>query len=134
MGADDYLTKDISLPHLSARISALFRRLDAAQSPASAEEIFQRGRLVVDLRRMHAAWADQPLHLTVTEFWIVHALARHPGHVKHRDQLMRDARMVVDDTTVTSHIKRIRRKFGEVDPAFDCIETVYGMGYRWKSA
>jgi two-component system OmpR family response regulator len=134
MGADDYLTKDISLPHLSARIAALFRRLDAAQSPASAEEIFQRGRLVVDLRRMHAAWADQPLHLTVTEFWIVHALARHPGHVKHRDQLMRDARMVVDDTTVTSHIKRIRRKFGEVDPAFDCIETVYGMGYRWKSA
>jgi two-component system OmpR family response regulator len=134
MGADDSLTKDISLPHLSARIAALFRRLDAAQSPASAEEIFQRGRLVVDLRRMHAAWADQPLHLTVTEFWIVHALARHPGHVKHRDQLMRDARMVVDDTTVTSHIKRIRRKFGEVDPAFDCIETVYGMGYRWKSA
>jgi two-component system, OmpR family, response regulator len=134
MGADDYLTKDISLPHLSARIAALFRRLDAAQSPASAEEILQRGRLVVDLRRMHAAWADQPLHLTVTEFWIVHALARHPGHVKHRDQLMRDARMVVDDTTVTSHIKRIRRKFGEVDPAFDCIETVYGMGYRWKSA
>jgi two-component system OmpR family response regulator len=134
MGADDYLTKDISLPHLSARIAALFRRLDAAQSPASAEEIFQRGRLVVDLRRMHAAWADKPLQLTVTEFWIVHALARHPGHVKHRDQLMRDARMVVDDTTVTSHIKRIRRKFGEVDPAFDCIETVYGMGYRWKSA
>ena len=134
MGADDYLTKDISLPHLSARIAALFRRLDAAHSPNSAEETLERGRLTVDLRRMHASWADQPLQLTVTEFWIVHALARHPGHVKHRDQLMRDARMVVDDTTVTSHIKRIRRKFGEVDPAFDCIETVYGMGYRWKSA
>jgi two-component system OmpR family response regulator len=134
MGADDYLTKDISLPHLSARIAALFRRLDAAQSPAGTEETLERGRLLIDLRRMHATWAEQPLQLTVTEFWIVHALARHPGHVKHRDQLMRDARMVVDDTTVTSHVKRIRRKFSEIDPTFDCIETVYGMGYRWKSA
>jgi len=134
MGADDYLTKDISLPHLSARIAALFRRLDAVQSPGVAEELFERGLLRVDLGRMHVSWAEKPLHLTVTEFWIVHALARHPGHVKHRDQLMRDARMVVDDTTVTSHIKRIRRKFTEIDSAFDCIETVYGMGYRWKAA
>jgi two-component system OmpR family response regulator len=133
MGADDYLTKDISLPHLSARIAALFRRLDAAQAPAGAEEILERGKLVVDLSRMRVSWAQAPIDLTVTELWIVHALARHPGHVKHRDQLMRDARMVVDDTTVTSHIKRIRRKFTDVDPAFDCIETVYGMGYRWKA-
>lgn len=134
MGADDYLTKDISLPHLSARIAALFRRLDVAQAPANADEILERGKLTVDIGRMHVSWDERPIQLTVTEFWIVHALARHPGHVKHRDQLMRDARMVVDDTTVTSHIKRIRRKFTEVDPRFDCIETVYGMGYRWKSA
>ena len=134
MGADDYLTKDISLPHLSARIAALFRRLDAVQSPGGAEEILERGKLVVDLSRMRVTWAGKPVELTVTELWIVHALARHPGHVKHRDQLMRDARMVVDDTTVTSHIKRIRRKFVDADPDFDCIETVYGMGYRWKSA
>jgi two-component system OmpR family response regulator len=134
MGADDYLTKDISLPHLSARIAALFRRLDAAQAPAAAEDVLERGKLRVDLNRMRVSWDDRPVDLTVTELWIVHALARHPGHVKHRDQLMRDARMVVDDTTVTSHIKRIRRKFLEHDPAFDCIETVYGMGYRWKSA
>jgi two-component system OmpR family response regulator len=133
MGADDYLTKDISLPHLSARIAALFRRLDAAQSPAAADDILERAQLVVDLSRMRVTWAGAPVDLTVTELWIVHALARHPGHVKHREQLMRDARMVVDDTTVTSHIKRIRRKFIEVDPDFDCIETVYGMGYRWKS-
>ncbi|MPZ44662.1 MAG: proteobacterial dedicated sortase system response regulator [Betaproteobacteria bacterium] len=133
MGADDYLTKDISLPHLSARIAALFRRLDAAQTPAAADDILERGKLVVDLNRMRVTWADAPVDLTVTELWIVHALARHTGHVKHREQLMRDARMVVDDTTVTSHIKRIRRKFIEVDSGFDCIETVYGMGYRWKS-
>ena len=134
MGADDYLTKDISLPHLSARIAALFRRLDAAQAPAAAEDILERGSLTVDLSRMRVTWSGKPVDLTVTELWMVHALARHPGHVKHREQLMRDARMVVDDTTVTSHIKRIRRKFVDVDPAFDCIETVYGMGYRWKSA
>jgi len=133
MGADDYLTKDISLPHLSARIAALFRRLDLAQSPPAAEDVIERGNLRIDLTRMRVSWNDQPIDLTVTELWIVHALARHPGHVKHRDQLMRDARMVVDDTTVTSHIKRIRRKFLDRDPAFDCIETVYGMGYRWTS-
>jgi two-component system OmpR family response regulator len=134
MGADDYLTKDISLPHLSARIAALFRRLDASQSPAADDDILERGKLVVDSSRMRVTWADAPVDLTVTELWIVHALARHPGHVKHREQLMRDARMVVDDTTVTSHVKRIRRKFVDVDPGFDCIETVYGMGYRWTSA
>jgi len=133
MGADDYLTKDISLPHLLARIAALFRRTDIAQAPASAEDVFERGKLRVDLTRMRVNWNEAPVELTVTELWIVHALARHPGHVKHRDQLMRDARMVVDDTTVTSHVKRIRRKFMDADPAFDCIETVYGMGYRWKS-
>jgi len=133
MGADDYLTKDISLPHLSARIAALFRRLDLAQSPPAAEDIVERGKLRVDLTRMRVSWSEQPIDLTVTELWIVHALARHPGHVKHRDQLMRDARMVVDDTTVTSHIKRIRRKFLDRDATFDCIETVYGMGYRWTS-
>lgn len=132
MGADDYLTKDISLPHLSARIAALFRRMDLGQAPSAAEDVLERDKLRVDLTRMKVSWNETPVALTVTELWIVYALARHPGHVKHRDQLMRDARMVVDDTTVTSHIKRIRRKFIEIDPAFDCIETVYGMGYRWK--
>jgi two-component system OmpR family response regulator len=134
MGADDYLTKDISLPHLSARIAALFRRLDATHAPNTAEDVLERDKLRIDLNRMRVSWNEQPVDLTVTELWMVHALARHPGHVKHRDQLMRDARMVVDDTTVTSHIKRIRRKFIEHDVNFDCIETVYGMGYRWKSA
>ena len=72
------------------------------------------------------------MDLTVTEFWMVHALARHPGHVKNRQQLMDAADVVLDDNTVTSHIKRIRRKFQALDSAFQSIETAYGVGYRWK--
>jgi len=132
LGADDYLTKDISLPHLLARIAALFRRVDAAGTEAAAEDVVERGRLRLDTKRVLAAWGGQRVDLTVTEFWIVHALARHPGHVKDREQLMGEARMVVDDSTVTSHVKRIRRKFLAVDPGFDRIESVYGLGYRWN--
>ena len=80
-----------------------------------------------------ANWRNQPLMVTLTEFWILHALIKRPGHVKNRDQLMEAARAVVDDTTVTSHIKRLRRKFNQLDPDFDQIETVYGVGYRWKA-
>jgi two-component system OmpR family response regulator len=131
LGADDYLTKDVSIPHLLARIAALFRRVDATAEPAAADEVLHRGRLALDPQRMIATWKGSPVELTVTEFWMVHSLARHPGHVKDRDQLMRDAEMVVDDGTITSHVKRIRKKFLSVDPAFAAIETVYGMGYRW---
>jgi two-component system OmpR family response regulator len=134
LGADDYVTKDVSLPHLLARIAALFRRVDAAAQPAVAEEALHRGALALDAQRMVASWRGQPVALTVTEFWMVHSLALHPGHVKNRDQLMRDAEMVVDDGTITSHVKRIRKKFLAVDPAFGAIETVYGMGYRWMEA
>jgi len=130
VGADDYVTKDVSLPHLLARISALFRRVEAA-ADAPPREVLHRGALALDAQRMMATWKGQPVGLTVTEFWMVHSLARHPGHVKDRDQLMRDAEMVVDDGTITSHVKRIRKKFLAMDPAFDAIETVYGMGYRW---
>ncbi len=132
LGADDYLTKDVSLPHLSARIAALFRRSDLASAPASTEDVLARGPLTIDLKRLAVQWNGRRVELTLTEFWMVHALARHPGHVKDRDSLMRDARIVVDDATITSHVKRIRRKFAAVDPAFDRIETVYGMGYRWR--
>jgi two-component system, OmpR family, response regulator len=131
LGADDYLTKDVSLPHLLARIAALFRRVDATAQPAVAEDVLHRGRLALDAQRMSVTWNGQPVGLTVTEFWMVHSLAVHPGHVKDRDQLMRDAEMVVDDGTITSHVKRIRKKFLAVDAGFDAIETVYGMGYRW---
>ncbi len=131
MGADDYLTKDISLPHLTARIAALFRRLDVMDMPASTDNVIKRGKLYVDSSRMQIRWDDNPLELTVTEFWMVFALAKFPGHVKSREQLMQESRLVVDDSTITSHVKRIRRKFVEADAGFDCIDTVYGMGYRW---
>jgi two-component system, OmpR family, response regulator len=134
LGADDYLTKDVSLPQLLARIAALFRRSDLLAVPQASEEILERGPLSLDLKRLTAHWAGKRVDLTLTEFWMVHALARFPGHVKDRDGLMREAEIVVDDSTITSHIKRIRRKFIELDPKFDCIETVYGMGYRWNTA
>ncbi|MEJ2297535.1 MAG: proteobacterial dedicated sortase system response regulator [Woeseiaceae bacterium] len=133
LGADDYLTKDISQPHLMARIAALFRRLDALQKPQGKETRIRRGDLTIDTERMAIHWQEQPVGLTLTEFWLVHALARYPGHVKNRQQLMDAAQAVLDDNTITSHIKRIRRKFQAIDAEFDAIETVYGMGYRWLS-
>jgi len=130
-GADDYLTKDASLPQLAARIAALLRRSDLAAAPAVAEDVIERGPLTLDVKRMSARWNGARVDLTLTEFWMVHALARHPGHVRDREQLMREANTVVDDGTITSHVKRIRRKFLALDPAFDRIATVYGVGYRW---
>jgi len=131
LGADDYLTKDLSLPHLMARIAALFRRLDAMQNPQQEDDCLTRGKLEIDTNRMTVRWDNQPAGLTLTEFWMVHALARYPGHVKNRQQLMDAANAVLDDNTITSHVKRIRRKFIAIDKDFDAIETVYGMGYRW---
>lgn len=132
MGADDYVTKDVSLPHLLARMAALFRRVELQREPRGEEEVISRGPLELDMKRLSASWKSVRVELTLTEFWMVHSLARFPGHVKNRAQLMRDSNLVVDDDTVTSHVKRLRRKFQAVDPAFDGIETVYGMGYRWK--
>jgi two-component system OmpR family response regulator len=131
LGADDYLTKDVSLPHLAARISALFRRLEALRAPPAESAALERGPLSLDMDRFLVRWNAESVDLTLTEFWLVHTLARYPGHVKNRDQLMQDANIVVDDSTITSHIKRIRRKFAALDPSFNAIETVYGMGYRW---
>lgn len=133
LGADDYLTKDISLPHLMARIAALFRRMEAMRKPQGADSSIRRGDLAIDTERMTVHWQDHAIGLTLTEFWLVHAMARYPGHVKNRQQLMDAAQAVLDDNTITSHIKRIRRKFIAVDADFDAIETVYGMGYRWLS-
>ena len=133
LGADDYLTKDISLPHLAARVVALFRRIEALKQPAAPEQIIRRGRLTLDLDRMTVKWEDTPIVLSLTEFWLIHALARYPGHVKNRQQLMDAANVVLDDNTITSHVKRIRKKFVAADPDFDAIQTVYGMGYRWNA-
>lgn len=132
LGADDYLVKDISLQHLVARVVALFRRVEALSGERGEDRRLERGPLQVSVDRMQVQWRSQPVPLTVTEFWILYSLVRHPGHVRSRQQLMDDANLVVDDQTITSHIKRIRKKFREVEPAFDRLDTVYGAGYRWK--
>lgn len=132
LGADEYLTKDISQAQLLARINALLRRVRALQAPEQREHVLRQGSLELNRERMTTSWCGHRLELTVTEFWMVHALAVHPGHVKNRQQLMDSANVVLDDNTITSHIKRIRRKFQGVDQHFDAIETAYGVGYRWK--
>ncbi len=133
LGADDYVTKDMSMEHLLARVTALLRRAEAwAEALKKPDEILHRGRLSLNVDRMTVAWDGQPIDLTVTEFWMLHSLVQHPGHVRNRDQLMEAASTVLDNNTVTSHIKRIRKKFIEVDDGFDGIQTAYGMGYRWN--
>jgi len=132
LGADDYLTKDISLQQLAARVVALFRRIQAFEAGAEEAQLIVRGDLTLDLDRLTATWRGQPLELTLTEFWMVHSLARHPGHVKSRQQLMDAANVVFDDNTVTSHVKRLRRKFVDLDANFNAIQTAYGAGYRWR--
>jgi len=132
LGADDYLTKEISLQHLVARVVALFRRVEALSGAGREEQLLERGALKFSVDRMEVSWNDQPVPLTVTEFWLIHSLIRHPGHERTRQQLMDDANVLVDDQTITSHIKRIRRKFVRVDAEFGCLDTVYGAGYRWK--
>jgi two-component system OmpR family response regulator len=131
LGADDYLTKNISIEHILARVAALFRRVEALTAGVDAASIVRRGELELDLERITAHWRGLPVALTVTEFWVLHALAQRPGHVRNRDQLMAAANTVLDDSSVTSQIKRIRRKFQAEDADFSAIETVYGMGYRW---
>jgi len=132
LGADDYLTKDTSLQHLVARVVALFRRVEALTGTPGDEKLLERGHLKFSVERMEVSWKEHTVPLTVTEFWIIHSLIRHPGHVRTRQQLMDDANVLVDDQTITSHVKRIRRKFLKADPDFDRLDTVYGAGYRWK--
>jgi len=120
------------LPHLTARISALFRRQEALKKPVKVDQIIEVGPLVIDASRMTMTWQAVSIDLTITEFWLVYALAKNPGHVKNRTQLMTDSKIFVDDSTITSHIKRVRKKFMLNDPHFDSIDTVYGMGYRWN--
>lgn len=140
MGADDYITKPFSQRLLIARIKAILRRTDARagiphESEAEApREIMERGRLSMDPARHKVQWNGHEVTLTVTEFLILEALAQRPGFVKSRDQLMDTAYqddVYVDDRTIDSHIKRLRRKFRQVDPTFKAIETLYGVGYRF---
>ena len=138
MGADDYIAKPFSQRLLIARIRAILRRQELAKGAAAASEpepqLLERGRLVMDPARHKVLWGGKEVSLTVTEFLILEALAQRPGVVKNRNQLLDVAHnddVYVDDRTIDSHIKRIRRKFRAVDPGFDAIETLYGVGYRF---
>ncbi|MEZ9198175.1 proteobacterial dedicated sortase system response regulator [Shewanella sp. 10N.286.54.B9] len=133
LGADDYLSKEVSFPHLIARLAALFRRSELKDASSDNSPLIDHGLLSIDINRMQVYWNKHHIELTVTEFWMVHALARRPGHVRQRQELMQEAKIFVDDSTITSHVKRIRKKFIAQDPQFDCIDTVYGMGYRWDA-
>ena len=131
LGADDYVTKDVSFDQLAARVAALLRRAAVSGQDTTAEQRVADGALALSVERLQVHWRDRAIPLTVTELWLLHALVAHPGHVKSREQLMQAAGIYVDRATITSHIKRIRRKFLQVDPGFDAIEAVYGAGYRW---
>ena len=137
LGADDYLVKPFAMRELVARVKVLFRRLALASSgaPEGQERVVERGPLSLDMNRYQTAWRTEPLALTVTEFMLLHALVRHPGHVKSRAQLMEECYphdAYVSERTIDSHVKRLRKKFTQIDGDFDAIDTVYGAGYRYR--
>ncbi|TNE67171.1 MAG: response regulator transcription factor [Alphaproteobacteria bacterium] len=143
MGADDYIGKPFSQRLLIERIRALLRRVEMSKREPvegeveEVEEIMMRGKLVLDPLRHRVTWDGKDVTLTVTEFLILQTLAQHPGHVKSRDQLMDAAYtddVYVDDRTIDSHIKRLRKKFRAVADDFTAIETLYGVGYRYRDA
>jgi len=139
MGADDYIKKPFSQRLLIERIRALLRRteIDGNPSTGKSEGVFSRGDLILDSERHVCTWKGEPVQLTVTEFLLLKALAQFPGHVKNRDQLMDLAygeSIYVDDRTIDSHIKRVRRKFRSLDKEFHEIETLYGIGYRYRES
>jgi two-component system response regulator ChvI len=139
LGADDYIAKPFSQRLLIARIRAILRRVELLRQPepvdtADAEEALVRGRLEMDAARHRVRWDGKTVALTVTEFMLLETLAHRPGVIRSRNQLMDAAYqddVYVDDRTIDSHIKRLRRKFRVVDPAFDAIKTLYGAGYRF---
>ena len=138
MGADDFIKKPFSQRLLVERVKAVLRRAgksDGAAPPVDTTKVIERGKLAMDPDRHSCTWDGKPVTLTVTEFLILQSLAQRPGIVKSRDALMDaayDDQVYVDDRTIDSHIKRLRKKFNQVDEAFDGIETLYGVGYRFK--
>ncbi len=130
LGADDYLTKDISLAQIITRVNTLLRRVEVL-SKSETPAVQSIGPLSIDQDRLVVLWREKSVDLTVTEFWLISCLASQHGQVKSRQQLMDAANVVLDDQTITAHIKRIRKKFLSIDKDFNCIQTVYGLGYRW---
>jgi two-component system, OmpR family, response regulator ChvI len=140
-GADDYIRKPFSQRLLLERVKAVLRRAEGKKGthpPAGeAKQSMARGKLVLDPMRHECTWEGKPVRLTVTEFLILQCLAQRPGFVKSRDNLMDaayDDQVYVDDRTIDSHIKRLRKKFKVADDDFDSIETLYGVGYRYKES
>lgn len=137
VGADDYIRKPFSQRLLIERIRAVLRRRDRGNGVAGSEGTLERGELTLDPDRHLCTWKGKSVDLTVTEFLLLQGLARRPGHVKSRDQLIDAAygeNIYVDDRTIDSHIKRLRKKFRKVDSEFSEIETLYGVGYRYRDA
>ena len=140
LGADDYIHKPFSQRLLIERVKAVLRRGRESEESAVANaqnnsKAIRRGRLTLDPARHDCLWDNKPVKLTVTEFLLLQALAQRPGFVKSRDNLMDaayDDQVYVDDRTIDSHVKRMRKKFRQVDPEFDSIETLYGVGYRYR--
>ena len=142
MGADDYITKPFSQRLLGERIKAVLRRakltnIELPEPQEGDDKVIRRGKLLLDPNRHACSWDGNAVRLTVTEFLILESLAKRPGYVKSRDQLMDaayDDQIYVDDRTIDSHIKRLRKKFRKTDKSFDGIETLYGVGYKYKEA
>ena len=141
LGADDYMTKPFSQQLLIERIKAILRRAGVESGEIDTSEnagkSLKRGKLAMDPARHECTWDGKPVRLTVTEFLLLQALAQRPGFVKSRDNLMDaayDDQVYVDDRTIDSHVKRMRKKFRVVDPEFDAIETLYGVGYRYRES
>ena len=135
LGADDYITKPFSQRLLITRIATILKRAQERATPQETQTPITHGPLALDQSRYLCTWNEQPLDLTVTEFLLIRALAENPGHVKSREQLITAAygdNIYVDDRTIDSHIKRIRKKFKKTDDNFDHIETLYGIGYKYK--
>jgi len=144
LGADDYIHKPFSQRLLIERVKAVLRRArpdeedsGSATGAGGGSKAIKRGRLTLDPARHDCLWEGKPVRLTVTEFLLLQSLAQRPGFVKSRDNLMDAAyedQVYVDDRTIDSHIKRMRKKFREIDPEFDAIETLYGVGYRYRES
>jgi len=137
LGADDYIRKPISQRLTLERIRAVLRRQELAGQEQDGTEVLRRGDLSLDPSRYRCTWGNKEVSLTVTEFLLTMALAKRPGHVKNRDQLMDAAfgqNICVNDRTIDSHIKRVRKKFKKITPDFSAIETLYGVGYRYCGA
>jgi len=139
LDAWDYLTKPINMQFLTVRITSLFRIVDSLDSPSTlspdeTEEVISRGQLFIDPNSMTITWKDSALSLTLTEFWIIEAMARRPNQVKTYDNLMQITKQsYVEKNTINGYVRRIRKKFIEIDSEFDQIETVFGVGYKWLS-